>query len=117
MRSFRHALALRTAGGVFALTLLLDVISAFALRTGLRGVGLDLRCGLHTGEVEMRREEIGGIGVHIGARIMSEAEPNEILVSSTVKDLVVGSGIRFEDRGEHELRGVPEQWHLFAAVE
>lgn len=93
------------------------VRSAFAIRNGLRGVGLDLRCGLHTGEVEMRREEIGGIGVHIGARIMSEAEPNEILVSSTVKDLVVGSGIRFEDRGEHELKGVPEQWHLFAAVE
>lgn len=93
------------------------VRSAFAIRDGLQGMGLDIRSGLHTGEVEIRKDEIGGIGVHIGARIMSEAQPNEILVSSTVKELVVGSGIKFEDRGEHELRGVPENWRLFAAVE
>jgi class 3 adenylate cyclase len=93
------------------------VRSAFAIRDGLLGVGLEIRSGLHTGEVEIRKDEIGGIGVHIGARIMSVAQPREILVSSTVKELVVGSGIKFEDRGEHELRGVPESWRLFAAVE
>jgi len=93
------------------------VRSAFAIRDGLLGMGLDIRSGLHTGEVEIRNEEIGGIGVHIGARIMSMAQPREILVSSTVKELVVGSGIKFEDRGEHELKGVPENWRLFAAVE
>lgn len=81
--------------------------------------GLDIRSGLHTGEVEvMGRDgrDLGGIAVHIGARIMSCAEPGEVVVSGTVKDLVVGSGLEFEDRGERELRGVPGIWRLFAVA-
>ena len=78
--------------------------------------GIDLRTGLHTGEVEVMGQDVGGIAVHIGARIMSCAEPGEVVVSGTVKDLVVGSEIGFEDRGEHELRGVPGRWRLFAVA-
>jgi len=77
--------------------------------------GLHLRAGLHTGEIERRGGQIGGIAVHIGARVAASAEPGEVLVSSTVKDLVAGSGIRFEDRGMRTLKGVPDQWRLFAA--
>jgi class 3 adenylate cyclase len=87
-----------------------------AIRQGLEGVGVDIRSGVHTGEIEMRTHEVGGIAVHIGARVMAEAQPSEVLVSSTVRDLVVGSGIRFEDRGERELKGVPDRWHLYAVV-
>lgn len=90
--------------------------SAVAIRQGLEGVGVDIRSGVHTGEIEMRTHEVGGIAVHIGARVMAEAQPSEVLVSSTVRDLVVGSGIRFEDRGERELKGVPDRWHLYAVV-
>jgi class 3 adenylate cyclase len=75
---------------------------------------LDLRSGLHTGEVEMMGQDVGGIAVHIGARIMACAEPGEVVVSGTVKDLVVGSGLEFEERGERELRGVPGSWRLFS---
>ena len=78
--------------------------------------GLDLRSGLHTGEVEVMGRDVGGIAVHIGARILGCADPGEVVVSGTVKDLVVGSGINFEDRGERELRGVPGQWRLFAVA-
>jgi class 3 adenylate cyclase len=77
--------------------------------------GLELRSGLHTGEIELIGTDVGGIAVHIGARILATADPGEVLVSGTVKDLVVGSEIPFEDRGEHELRGVPGQWRLWAA--
>jgi pimeloyl-ACP methyl ester carboxylesterase len=77
---------------------------------------LDLRTALHTGEVEVIGQDVGGIAVHIGARILGWAEPGEVVVSGTVKDLVVGSGISFEDRGERELRGVPGQWRLFAVA-
>ena len=77
---------------------------------------LELRAGVHTGEVEVIGDDIGGIAVHIAARVQANAEPGELLVSSTVKDLVVGSGISFNDRGEHELRGVPGQWHLWAVA-
>jgi class 3 adenylate cyclase len=77
--------------------------------------GLQVRAGLHTGEIERRGSQIGGIAVHIGARVAASAEPGEVLVSSTVRDLVAGSGIGFEDRGIHTLKGVPDQWRLFAA--
>ena len=75
------------------------------------------RCasGLHTGEVELTDADVRGIAVHIGARIAALAGPGDILVSSTVKDLVIGSGIAFEDRGAHELKGVPGEWRLFRA--
>src|ERR1051326_1327100 len=77
-------------------------------------LGLDLRAGLHTGECELQDGKVAGIAVNIGARVAAEAAPGEVLVSSTVKDLVAGSGIRFEDRGEHELKGVPGDWRLYA---
>jgi class 3 adenylate cyclase len=88
--------------------------SACAIRDAASGLGLDVRVGLHTGEVEVRGDDIGGVAVHIGQRVSARAQPSEILVSSTVKDLVAGSGIEFEDRGEHELKGVPGSWRLFA---
>jgi len=90
------------------------VQAAAALREPLREIGLEIRAGLHTGEFEVSDGKIVGIAVSIGARISSLAHAGEILVSSTVKDLVGGSGLRFEDRGEHQLKGVPEPWHLFA---
>jgi class 3 adenylate cyclase len=77
-------------------------------------LGLKLRAGLHTGECELVGDDVAGIAVHIGARVMACADAGEVLASSTVKDLVVGSGLSFEDRGLHELRGVPEQWRLYA---
>ena len=77
---------------------------------------LELRASLHTGEVEVIGNDVGGIAVHIAARILGAADPGELLVSNTVKDLVVGSGIEFDDRGEHELRGVPGAWRLWAVV-
>ena len=77
-------------------------------------LGLQIRAGLHTGECELRNGDVGGIAVHIGARVMAQAEPGEVLVSRTVKDLTVGSDIAFEDRGHHELKGVPGEWELFA---
>lgn len=75
---------------------------------------MEVRVGLHTGEIEIRGDDIGGVAVHIGQRVSALAQPSEILVSSTVKDLVAGSGIEFESRGEHELKGVPDSWRLFA---
>jgi class 3 adenylate cyclase len=86
-----------------------------AIADAARGLGVDVRVGLHTGEVEVRGDDIGGVAVHIGQRVSAHAEPCEILVSSTVKDLVAGSGIEFDDRGPHELKGVPGTWHLYAA--
>jgi pimeloyl-ACP methyl ester carboxylesterase len=77
-------------------------------------LGIDIRCGLHTGECEIRGDDIGGIAVHIGARIAALAQAGEILVSGTVKDLVNGSGIAFQERGTHVLKGVPGEWRLFA---
>jgi len=89
---------------------------AAALRDAVRPLGLEMRSGLHTGEVELVESDVRGIAVHIGARISALADPGEILVSSTVKDLVIGSGIAFEDRGAHPLKGVPGEWRLFAAT-
>jgi class 3 adenylate cyclase len=82
----------------------------------LAGLGIDLRAGLHTGECEAMNGDLGGVAVHIGARVAAKAQAGEVLVSSTVKDLVAGSEISFEDRGEHELKGVPGRWRLFAVA-
>ena len=87
---------------------------ALALDESAASLGVAVRIGLHTGEVELMDKDIGGIAVHIGARISERAGPGEVLVSSTVSDLVAGSGIEFADRGEHELKGVPGSWRLFA---
>ena len=78
--------------------------------------GLQVRSGLHTGEIELVDDDVSGIAVNIGARVEDLAQPGEILVSGTVKDLVAGSGLAFEDRGERELRGVPDRWRLFAVA-
>jgi class 3 adenylate cyclase len=88
---------------------------ALALRAMLQDSGIEIRAGLHTGEVDLRGDDVGGIAVHIGARIMAAAGPGEVLVSRTVRDLVAGSDIALEDRGPHPLRGMSEQWQLFAA--
>jgi class 3 adenylate cyclase len=90
------------------------VRAAQAIRDAVRDVGVDVRVGLHTGEVELAGSEVRGIAVHIGARVAAMAGPQEILVSSTVKDLVAGSGIEFEERGVHSLKGVPGEWRIFA---
>jgi class 3 adenylate cyclase len=89
---------------------------AAAIRDGVREAGLEIRAGLHVGEIEVLPDDIAGLAVHLGARVAALAAPGEILVSSTVKDLVVGSGLEFEDRGSHVLKGVPGEWHLFAVV-
>ena len=89
---------------------------ACAIQEAVAKIGLTIRAGLHTGECEMMADKIGGIAVHIGARVMGKAGPGEILVSSTVKDLVAGSGLRFQGRGVHELKGVPGKWRMFAVT-
>lgn len=88
--------------------------AATALRQRASGLGVQIRAGLHTGECEMMGDDVGGLAVHIGARVMGTAAAGEVMVSSTVKDLVAGSGIDFAGRGAHELRGVPGSWQLFA---
>jgi class 3 adenylate cyclase len=87
---------------------------ACAIRDGLRDVGLEVRSGLHTGECERLGDKVAGVAVHTGARVSALAQPGEVLASSTVKDLVAGSGIEFEDRGVHELKGIPGEWRLYA---
>jgi class 3 adenylate cyclase len=88
---------------------------ALELRDAVRELGVELRAGLHTGECEAMGDDVGGLAVHIGARVGALAAPREVLVSNTVKDLVVGSGLDFADRGEHALKGVPGTWRLWAA--
>jgi len=88
--------------------------SATSIASSVRSVGLEVRAGLHTGECELTESDVGGIAVHIGARVADLAAPGEVLVSRTVRDLVAGSGLVFVDRGEHELKGVPGPWQLFA---
>jgi class 3 adenylate cyclase/pimeloyl-ACP methyl ester carboxylesterase len=90
--------------------------TALAIRDALASIGVPVRAGLHTGEIELRGDDIGGIAVHIGARVGSAANANEVLVSRTVKDLVAGSGITFADRGTQQLKGVAEDWQLFAVT-
>jgi len=89
---------------------------AFAIHEGVSELGLTVRCGLHTGEIERYERDVGGLAVHIGARVAAAAAPGETLVSSTVKAIVVGSGITFTDRGAHSLKGVPGEWRLYAAT-
>lgn len=89
---------------------------ATAIVESVHALGLELRAGLHTGECELLEGKVAGIAVHTGARVASHAAPGEVLVSSTVKDLVAGSGITFEDRDTHELKGVPGEWHLYAVA-
>ena len=91
--------------------------SAKAIVESVRTLGLEIRAGLHTGEVELAGDAVRGIAVHTGARVASAAGPGEVLVSQTVKDLVAGTGLALEDRGERELKGVPGTWRLYAAAE
>jgi class 3 adenylate cyclase len=80
----------------------------------VKPLGIEVRAGCHTGEIELLGADVGGIAVHIGARVGALARPSEVLVTSTVKDLVAGSGLAFEDRGERHLKGIPDAWHLYA---
>jgi class 3 adenylate cyclase len=88
--------------------------AACGMRDELKDIGLTIRAGLHTGECEILPGDLGGIALHIGARVAALGESGDVLVSSTVKDLVAGSGITFGDRGEHALKGVPERWHVYS---
>jgi class 3 adenylate cyclase len=92
------------------------VSCACAIRDAVHGLGIAVRAGLHTGEIELRDNDVTGLAVHIAARVVANAAPDEVLVSRTVKDLVVGSGIEFTDRGTHKLKGVPDEWQLYAAA-
>jgi pimeloyl-ACP methyl ester carboxylesterase len=89
---------------------------AVAIREALRKIGIEIRAGLHTGECEIIGGKVGGIAVHTGARVLAQAQPGEVLVSSTVRDLIAGSGIELEDRGVHALKGIPGEWQLLAVV-
>jgi class 3 adenylate cyclase len=89
---------------------------AEAIANGVRPLGIEIRAGLHTGEVGTDGDDISGLGVTIGARVGAKAGASEVLVSQTVKDLVAGSGLGFEDAGEHELKGVPDRWRLYRVV-
>jgi class 3 adenylate cyclase len=89
---------------------------ALAIGAAVQSIGLQVRAGVHSGEVEVIGDYLGGIAVHIGARISALAGPDEVLVSQTVKEAVVGSGIAFEDRGTHELKGVPGQWQVYGVA-
>jgi class 3 adenylate cyclase len=92
------------------------ILCACAIRDGVRALGIEVRAGLHTGEVEVRGDDVAGVAVHIGARVAALAGPGEVFVSGAVPPLVAGSGIQFADRGEHELKGVPGTWHLYSVV-
>ncbi len=89
---------------------------AQSLVAAMRPLGVEVRAGLHTGEIEHGGNDLAGIAVHIGARVGSKAGPSEVWISSTVKDLTAGSGLAYEDRGEHDLKGVPDRWHLYRVV-
>lgn len=90
---------------------------ASRVREGVRELGIEIRAGIHTGECELHGDKLAGVAIHVGARIAGLAAPGEVLVSSTVRDLVAGSGITFEDRGERELRGLPDRWHVYAVAD
>jgi class 3 adenylate cyclase len=89
---------------------------ALAVGDSARRLGLDVRAGVHTGECELLGDKVAGIAVHTGARVAALARAGEVLVSQTVKDLVAGSGLEFDARGEHEFKGVPGRWRVYAAV-
>jgi class 3 adenylate cyclase len=88
---------------------------ALSLQAASKHIGLPIRAGLHTGEIEIRGRDIGGIAVHAAARVMAQSQSDEVLVSRVVTDLVAGAGLKFSERGSHELKGLPGQWDLFAA--
>jgi class 3 adenylate cyclase len=90
------------------------IACADSLVDAIRVLGIEIRVGIHAGEVEVRGDDVAGMAVHIGARVAAQAGPSEVLVSSTVRDIVTGSRLRFADRGEYELKGVPGQWRLCA---
>jgi class 3 adenylate cyclase len=92
------------------------ISAARSISAAVRPLGIEVRAGLHTGEIEIVGDDVAGLAVHIGARVAALARPNEVLVSRTVKDLVAGSGIEFADRGVQALKGVPDEWQLYAAV-
>jgi class 3 adenylate cyclase len=117
VEAFRGRLVKSTGDGILATfdSPVRAIRCALALAEDLRGLGIQLRAGLHTGGIELRDDgDVGGIGVHIAARVMAAAEPGEILVSRTVHDLVTGSGIALHDRGIHRLKGVQGDWQLLA---
>jgi class 3 adenylate cyclase len=89
---------------------------ALAFKTATGPLGLSVRAGLHTGEIELRNDDVGGIAVHAAARVMAQAEPDEVIVSRVVTDLTAGTGLKFSDRGTHKLKGLPGAWDLFAAT-
>jgi class 3 adenylate cyclase len=89
---------------------------ACAIRDAVKGLGIETRVGVHTGEIEIRGQDVAGLAVHIGARVAAAADPGEVFVSGAVPPLVAGSGIEFEDRGEHELKGVPGTWRMYAVA-
>ena len=88
---------------------------ALAFSSSAQQIGLPLRAGLHTGEIELRGNDVGGIAVHAAARVMAHATQNEVIVSRVVTDLVAGAGLKFSERGSYELKGLPGRWDLFAA--
>jgi len=90
---------------------------AAAISDSVRPLGIAVRSGLHTGEIELKRDDVAGIAVHIAARVAAKAKAGETVVSSTVRDLVAGSGLRFQDRGIHALKGLPEEVHLYSVVD
>jgi class 3 adenylate cyclase len=89
---------------------------ALAIRDAVHSLGLQIRAGLHTGEIEVVGNDVAGIAVHVSARILGLAGPDDVLVSASVPPLVLGSGLRFTDRGTHRLKGVPDPWPVFAAA-
>jgi class 3 adenylate cyclase len=92
------------------------IACALAIRDTLKGSEIDVRAGVHTGEIEIRGDDVAGLAVHIGARVSAIALPGEVLVSGAVPPLLAGSGIEFEDRGEYDLKGVPGAWRLYAVI-
>jgi class 3 adenylate cyclase len=110
VRKHRGALVLATFDGPGR-----AVRCALALGAATKQIGLPLRAGLHTGEIEMRGRDIGGIAVHVAARVMAQCQSSEVLVSRVVTDLVAGAGLQFSERGSYELKGIPGRWDLFAA--
>jgi class 3 adenylate cyclase len=89
---------------------------ARAAREAVKRLGIEIRAGIHTGECEVQGRNLSGIAVHIAARVQAAATAGEILATETVKSIAIGSGIRFEDRGEHSLKGVPDEWRLYAVL-
>jgi class 3 adenylate cyclase len=89
---------------------------ALGIMRSVHDLGIQIRAGVHTGEVELEGDAVRGIAVHVGARLAALAEPGQVLATGTVKDLTAGSGIKFEDTGEHDLKGVPDRWRLYRVV-